>query len=53
MVGCWQPATILSEGFDMITRIEIEGFKSLKNVKLDLGPVNLFVGTNASGKSNL
>jgi hypothetical protein len=36
----------------MITRIEIEGFKSLKKVALDLGPFNLFIGTNASGKSN-
>jgi predicted ATPase len=36
----------------MITRLKIERFKSLKNVELALGRVNLFVGTNASGKSN-
>jgi len=36
----------------MITRIEIEGFKSLQKVALDLGHLNLFIGTNASGKSN-
>lgn len=36
----------------MITEIEIEGFKSLEKVHLKLGGLNLFVGTNASGKSN-
>ena len=36
----------------MITHIEIERFKSLQKVSLDLGHFNLFVGTNASGKSN-
>lgn len=36
----------------MIEHIEIEGFKSLEKVSLDLGPLNIFVGTNASGKSN-
>ncbi len=36
----------------MITKIEIEGFKSLEKVRLKLGKLNLFVGANASGKSN-
>ena len=36
----------------MITEIEIEGFKSLEKVHLKLGKLNLFVGANASGKSN-
>ncbi len=36
----------------MITEIEVKNFKSLKNVKLKLGTFNLFVGANASGKSN-
>ena len=36
----------------MITEIEIEGFKSLEKVHLKLGKFNLFVGANASGKSN-
>jgi predicted ATPase len=36
----------------MITEIEIEGFKSLEKVRLKLGKLNLFVGANASGKSN-
>ena len=36
----------------MITRIQVQGFKSLQSVDLNLGNLNLFVGTNASGKSN-
>ncbi|MCY4463828.1 MAG: AAA family ATPase [Albidovulum sp.] len=36
----------------MIDRIVIEHFKSLFKVDLSLGHVNLFIGTNASGKSN-
>ena len=37
----------------MIAEIEIQGFKSLRDVKLRLGDFNLFVGANASGKSNV
>lgn len=36
----------------MIERIVIENFKSFRRVELKLGRLNLFVGTNASGKSN-
>jgi predicted ATPase len=36
----------------VIKEIEIEGFKSLAKVRLKLGNLNLFVGANASGKSN-
>lgn len=36
----------------MIERITIENFKSLKKVDLKLGALNLFIGANASGKSN-
>ena len=36
----------------MIEQISIENFKSLKKVDLKLGRLNLFIGTNASGKSN-
>ena len=36
----------------MIERIVIENFKSLLKVDLSLGHMNLFIGTNASGKSN-
>lgn len=36
----------------MIEHITIENFKSFKKVDLHLGALNLFIGTNASGKSN-
>ena len=36
----------------MIDRIAIENFNSLRKVDLSLGRMNLFIGTNASGKSN-
>ena len=36
----------------MIDRIVIENFKSLRLVDLSLGRMNLFIGANASGKSN-
>ena len=37
----------------MITKITVESFKSLESVEIDLGAVNVFVGANGSGKSNL
>ena len=36
----------------MINRITVKGFKSFRDVTVDLDGLNLFVGTNASGKSN-
>lgn len=36
----------------MIDRIAIQGFKSFLSIEVELGRMNLFVGTNASGKSN-
>ena len=37
----------------MLTRIEIDGFKTFENFSLDLRPLTAIVGPNASGKSNL
>ena len=38
----------------MITQISVKSFKSLENVAdLELGQLNVFVGANGSGKSNL
>jgi predicted ATPase len=36
----------------MITRIKIEGYKSIKNQELELGPINILIGGNGVGKSN-
>lgn len=37
----------------MLTRIEIDGFKTFRSFALDLQPFNVIAGANASGKSNL
>ncbi len=37
----------------MITRIEIDGFKTFREFKLDLAPLQVIVGPNGAGKSNL
>jgi predicted ATPase len=37
----------------MIRQLTIECFKSVQSLKLELGRVNVFVGANGSGKSNL
>jgi predicted ATPase len=36
----------------LIRRISIEGFKSFKKTSVELGNVNILIGSNASGKSN-
>jgi predicted ATPase len=35
-----------------LKHIEIEGFKSIRELKLDLRPLNILIGSNGSGKSN-
>jgi predicted ATPase len=37
----------------MITRIEIDGFKSFRNFSMNFSPFTVIAGINASGKSNL
>ncbi len=37
----------------MLKRVEIKSFKSLLDVNIELGMVNVFIGANGSGKSNL
>lgn len=37
---------------DIIKHIEIKGFKSIKDVELDLNPLNILIGPNGVGKSN-
>ena len=36
----------------MIEYIEIKGFKSIKEMKLEMKPVNILIGSNGAGKSN-
>ncbi len=37
----------------MIKEIKIENFKSIESLNLDLGRLNVFIGANGSGKSNI
>ncbi|MBI2567005.1 MAG: AAA family ATPase [Candidatus Schekmanbacteria bacterium] len=37
----------------MLARIEIKAFKSIREAAIDLGEVNVFIGANGSGKSNI
>jgi len=37
----------------MLKRLHIEGFKSIRSATVDLGTVNVFIGANGSGKSNV
>ncbi len=36
-----------------LTRLKIEGFKSIRSAELELRPLNVLIGANGSGKSNL
>jgi len=36
----------------MINKIEIKGYKSIKELSLALKPINIFIGSNGVGKSN-
>src|SRR5438128_1270845 len=36
----------------MLTRIEIDGFKTFEGFQMDLGPLLFILGPNAAGKSN-
>ncbi len=36
-----------------LTRISIEGFRSIQSAQVELKPLNIFIGANGAGKSNL
>ena len=40
-------------GRRMLDQLSVRTFKSLDDVTVDLGLVNVFIGANGSGKSNL
>jgi len=37
----------------VLRKIKVEGFKSMESAELDLGDLNVVIGANGSGKSNL
>jgi predicted ATPase len=41
------------KGMASLDRIEIEGYRSIKKVKLRLKAINILIGANGAGKSNL
>jgi predicted ATPase len=45
------PATGAETGPTTLKRVEFENFMSLRNVSVDLEPLTIFIGPNASGKS--
>jgi len=40
-------------GTDLIQKIVINGFKSLKNASIQIKPITVFIGLNSSGKSSV
>ena len=38
---------------DMISKIEIKNFKSIVDLTLELGRLNVFIGENGCGKTNI
>jgi len=40
------------KGATMLERLDRRGFKSLNDVSIELGSVNVFIGSNGSGKSD-
>ncbi|MFC7650246.1 AAA family ATPase [Streptosporangium lutulentum] len=36
-----------------MTELRVENFRSLKEIKLPLGPINVLVGPNGAGKTNV
>ena len=41
------------DGRNVISRLAIAGYRSLRDVRIELGPLNLVTGANGSGKSSL
>lgn len=39
--------------YDQLSRIRIRGYKSIQNCDIELKKINVFIGSNGSGKSNL
>jgi len=37
----------------LLTKVRAEGFRSIKDSTVDLGPINVLIGPNGAGKSNL
>jgi len=49
----WAPASISRTLYVVLTRLEINGFKSFQDFAWDLEPLVMVLGPNSAGKSNL
>lgn len=38
---------------DMVEKLTVKGYKSIRDLDLELKAINIFIGSNGSGKSNL
>jgi hypothetical protein len=49
------PDSVEAEGrrSPALDSLDVEGYKSIRAAKIDLGPINVLIGANGSGKSNL
>jgi predicted ATPase len=49
------PDSVEAEGqkSPALDSLEVEGYKSIRSAKIDLGAINVLIGANGSGKSNL
>ncbi|MGL4584426.1 MAG: AAA family ATPase, partial [Flavobacterium sp.] len=36
----------------MLDKVDIKGYKSLKELSMEIAPINILIGANGSGKSN-
>ncbi|MCU0882758.1 MAG: AAA family ATPase [Hyphomonadaceae bacterium] len=40
------------QGSKQLSSLQIDGYKSIKHIKLDMGRINVLIGANGAGKSN-
>lgn len=48
-----QESASRNNDMNTLTQLSIEGFRSIKQATLDFRPLNVFIGANGAGKSNL
>lgn len=46
-------STDIRVDYPVIEEVEIQNYKSIASLKLDLGAINVFIGENGAGKSNI
>lgn len=49
----WQARVDMTQGSNNLRRIRVEGFKSIKQLDLPMRDINILIGANGAGKTNL